>query len=83
MRNLGPRSWQMLAAAGITSAEQLAQAGALAAFIAVENTGCRPSLNLLWALEGGLTDRDWKEIAQQERTSLLLQLDDLRKLGAP
>lgn len=82
MRNLGPKSWQMLEAAEIRSAERLREVGAVAAFVAAERTACRPSLNLLWALEGALTDRDWKEIAQQERTSLLLQLDDLRRQGA-
>lgn len=79
MRNLGPKSWEMLASAGIAGAEQLRMLGAVPAFVAVERTGCHPSLNLLWAIEGALTDRDWKQIAREERTSLLLQLDDSRR----
>jgi DNA transformation protein len=76
LRNLGPASARMLAAAGVHTAEQLHASGAVAAFLAVQDAGLKPSLNLLWALEGALTQRDWKEVARQERTPLLLQLDD-------
>ena len=48
-------------------------------YIAVKAAGCKPSLNLLWAIEGALTDRDWKEISRDERTSLLIQLDDYER----
>ncbi len=69
----------MLAAAGIDQPEQLATRGAVAAYLAVCASGARPSLNLLWALEGALTDRDWREIAAQERLSLLTQLEEARR----
>jgi DNA transformation protein len=41
--------------------------------------GNTPSSNLLWAREGALTDRDWKEVAREDRTSLLILLDDYEK----
>lgn len=75
MRNLGPRSREMLAKAGIVSDAQLKAMGAVAAFIAVKRAGGKPSLNLLWALEGALTNRDWKEVAKRDRLSLLTQLE--------
>ncbi|MFP5348353.1 MAG: TfoX/Sxy family DNA transformation protein [Gammaproteobacteria bacterium] len=75
MRNLGPRSRGMLANAGIVSDAQLKAMGAVAAFIAVKRAGGKPSLNLLWALEGALTNRDWKEVARRDRLSLLTQLE--------
>ena len=53
--------------------------GSVSAYIAVKAAGCKPSLNLLWAIEGALTDRDWKEISRDERTSLLIQLDDYER----
>lgn len=74
-RNLGPRSREMLAKAGIVSDEQLKALGAVAAFVAVKRAGGRPSLNLLWALEGALTNRDWKEVARNDRLSLLTRLE--------
>jgi DNA transformation protein len=76
LRNLGKSSARMLAAAGIRSAHQLAKMGAVPAYLAVKAAGCKPSLNLLWAIEGALTDQDWRTVSREERTSLLLQLDD-------
>lgn len=62
LRNLGPRSQEMLAAAGIMTERQLRALGSGAAFLAVKRAGCTPSLNLLWAIEGALTNRDWKDL---------------------
>ena len=49
--------------------------GAVVAYVAVKKTGCSPSLNLLWALEGALTNRHWTEVAKQDRLTLLTQLE--------
>lgn len=69
----------MLAAAGITTEIQLQTHGAAKAFVAVRQTGYKPSLNLLWAIEGALTNRDWKEVAKEDRLSLLMQVEMLEK----
>jgi DNA transformation protein len=79
LRNLGRRSQEMLASAGITTERQLRAMGAAAAFMAVKRAGCTPSLNLLWAIEGFLTDRDWKKVAKDDRLSLLTQVEILEK----
>jgi DNA transformation protein len=47
----------------------------------VQAAGQRPSLNLLWGLEGALTGVPWREVARLERTRLLLELDDLKTLS--
>ncbi len=80
--NLGPASERMLHAAGIHTTAALRALGSVPAFVAVRQAGQQPSLNLLWALEGALSGRDWKSVAQQERTPLLMQLDDLES-GRP
>lgn len=77
--NLGPKSRAMLANAGITSAEALRKLGAIRAFLQVKRSGASPSLNLLWALEGALSNRRWQDVARQDRLSLLLQLDNAEK----
>lgn len=77
--NLGPKSAAMLQAAGITSAAQLRALGAARAYVKVRRSGARPSLNLLWALEGALTGRAWQEVAKRERLGLLLQVEDLMR----
>ena len=83
LRNLGETSQKMLQTAGIFSTDQLRAIGSAAAFFRVQESGdaSKPSLNLLWALEGALTGRDWKEIANDShiRLNLLMQLDDLKK----
>lgn len=77
--NLGPRSSEMLAQAGIENEHQLRQLGSVAAYLAVKRAGGNPSLNLLWALEGALTNRHWTQVAQQDRLHLLMQLEDKEK----
>ncbi|MBI3351295.1 MAG: TfoX/Sxy family protein [Nitrospirae bacterium] len=79
LRNLGRHSQEMLAAAGIKTEDQLRAMGPAAAFVAVKRAGCAPSLNLLWAIEGALTDRDWKEVAKNDRLPLLTQVEVLEK----
>ena len=75
LRNLGPKSQAMLAAAGITTLEQLRHLGSIRAYRLVKATGANASLNLLWALEGALASQPWQEVAREHRLSLLLALE--------
>jgi ribosomal protein S18 acetylase RimI-like enzyme len=77
--NLGPKSAQVLARAGITSLEQLRQLGAVPAYVKAKRTGAKVSLNLLWALEGAITGLHWQAVARMHRTGLLLALEDCEK----
>jgi DNA transformation protein and related proteins len=81
--NLGPQSRDMLLRAGIRSAPALARLGAVAAFVKVKQCGAKPSLNLLWALEGALTGLPWQMVARQHRTSLLLALEQHESDASP
>lgn len=76
LANLGPKSAQMLVAAGIGSMAQLQALGAVAAYAQVKRHDARASVNLLWALEGALTGLHWQVVAREHRTSLLLALED-------
>ncbi|WP_342620663.1 TfoX/Sxy family DNA transformation protein [Rhodoferax sp. GW822-FHT02A01] len=75
LANLGPKSREMLEAAGIRTVAQLRKLGAVAAYAKVKQRDGRASLNLLWALEGALTDLPWQTVAHEHRTSLLLALE--------
>ena len=77
--NLGPKSNGMLQRAGITTIGRLRELGAARAYVLVKRSGARASLNLLWALEGALTDRPWQEVAKNDRLSLMLQVESLEK----
>jgi DNA transformation protein len=73
--NLGPKSQEMLARAGITTLAQLRRTGSVKAYVRAKRAGANVSLNLLWALEGSLTGLPWQTVARDHRTSLLLALD--------
>lgn len=77
--NLGPKSNAMLQRAGITTIGRLRELGAVRAYVLVKRSGAKASLNLLWALEGALTDRPWQEVAKNDRLSLMLQVESLEK----
>ncbi|WP_035384258.1 TfoX/Sxy family protein [Ferriphaselus sp. R-1] len=79
--NLGLKSKQMLAIAGIHSFEQLSKLGAVRAYLQVKRSGVKVSLNLLWAMEGALSNRHWLEVARTDRLNLLLELE--REQSAP
>lgn len=80
MLNLGPKSAAMLAAVGIESLEQLKALGSVQAYLRVQAHarnagGMKPSLNLLWALEGAITGEPWQTVAREHRVSLLWALE--------
>ena len=75
LRNLGPKSEEMLAAIHVRTPDELAARGAIAAFIALKQAGHPASLNMLWALEGALSDRDWREVARDDKLRLLTELE--------
>ena len=81
--NLGPRSAAMLAGAGINSLTALRRMGSVRAYLKVKNSDPSASLNLLWALEGALTNTHWREVAKSSRANLLFQLDDILRGNRP
>lgn len=78
---VGPKSRQMLMAAGICSRSQLVEIGSAAAFVKVKRSGCTPSLNFLWGLESVITGEHWREIAKSHRLSLILAVEQLETRG--
>jgi DNA transformation protein len=88
LRNLGPRSEQLLAVVGIRSADGLRRRGAVEAYLALRRVGATRSLNMLWAMVGALDPwpegRDWRDVAAgDQRLPLLLAIDDPSAGDAP
>ena len=54
LRNIGPKSAAWLRQVGLHTPEALAEAGTVGAFMRIKRAGFRPSLNLLYALEGAI-----------------------------
>lgn len=80
--NLGPASRAMLRDAGIETLAALRGLGSVRAYARVKSLGGNASLNLLWALEAALTGLDWRQVARDHRTSLLLALDAIEGADA-
>lgn len=75
MRNLSPKSEAMLADAGIRSPTQLTALGAVDTYVQLKQSGQAVSLNMLWALEGALSGRDWRDVARNDKLRLLTELE--------
>ena len=77
LKNLGPKSQAMLAKAGIHTEDDLRKTGSVMAYVRTKAVWPAASLNLLWALEGALTGRSWQSVAESDRASLLMALEDV------
>lgn len=79
--NLGPASAEWLRQAGIATFAELKKVGAVQAYLRVQKLGVKPSLNLLYALEGAIRGSHWLEVKRQDKTELLAMLDSVREAG--
>lgn len=50
------------------------------AFLQVKQTGLKPSLNLLYAIAGALSNTHWNKLSREERSYLLMALEDYQQL---
>jgi hypothetical protein len=75
LRNIGPKSMAWLRQTGVRTLEDLQAVGALAAYVRVKRAGFRPSLNLLYALEGAILDCHWQDIPDARRTQLVTEAE--------
>ena len=71
LRNIGPKSAAWLRQVGLRTREDLEAAGPVDAFMRVKRAGFKPSLNLLYALEGALNDCHWQEVPEARRKVLV------------
>ena len=71
LRNIGPKSAAWLRQVGLRSLQDLQEAGAVGAYMKVRRAGFKPSLNLLYALEGALQECHWQEVPETRRQALV------------
>lgn len=71
MRNIGPKSAAWLRQVGLRTSEDLIDAGPLEAFMRIKRAGFKPSLNLLYSLEGALRDCHWQDVPDDRRVELV------------
>ncbi len=71
MRNIGPKSAAWLRQVGLHSLDEITETGVVETFMKVRRAGFKPSLNLLYALEGAVLDCHWQEVPDARRTELV------------
>ncbi|MGY0559833.1 MULTISPECIES: TfoX/Sxy family protein [unclassified Luteimonas] len=71
MRNIGPKSAAWLRQVGLHTRADLEAAGPVEAYMRVRRAGFRPSLNLLYSLEGALRDCHWQEVPDERRKEMV------------
>lgn len=75
LKNVGPKSAAWLRQVGIRTMDDLVALGAVAAFIKVKRAGFKPSLNLLYALEGALVGCHWQQVPEERRAQLFSEAE--------
>ncbi|HBK57505.1 MAG TPA: transcriptional regulator [Xanthomonadales bacterium] len=75
LHNIGPKSAAWLRQVGIHDQATLAELGPVEAYVRIRRAGFRPSLNLLYALEGALCNQHWQEITPERRSELVIAAD--------
>ncbi len=71
LRNIGPKSSAWLRQVGVHTREELAELGPVETFMLVKRAGFRPTLNLLYSIEGALQDCHWQDVSEQRRIELV------------
>lgn len=75
IRNVGPKSAAWLRQVGVRTLDDLRRSGAIEIYLKVKRAGFRPSLNLLYAMQGALEDKHWAELSEETKQSLILATD--------
>lgn len=75
LRNIGPKSAAWLRQVGLRTQQDLTKVGAVEAFVRVKRAGFKPSLNLLYALEGALLGCHWQELPLSRREQIVAELE--------
>jgi len=83
LKGLGPKSEQCLNEIGIYTEQQLKELGAIKAFIKLKREcSVKHGLNFLYAMVGALENEHWANIAKNEKSRLLMELEGYRELEA-
>ena len=75
IRNVGPKSAAWLRQVGVRTLDDLRRIGVVETFMKVKRAGFRPSLNLLYAMQGALDDCHWTELGEETKSALILAAD--------
>ncbi len=72
IKTIGPKSMAWLRQTGIRTQADLEAVGSLAAYVRIKRAGFKPSLNMLYAMEGAILGCHWQEIPAERRSELIV-----------
>lgn len=75
LRNIGPKSAAWLRQVGLHTREELEAAGPVEAYMRIKRAGFKPTMNLLYAIEGALCDCHWQEVPEPRRQQLVAEAE--------
>ncbi|GAB3341254.1 TfoX/Sxy family protein [Marilutibacter aestuarii] len=75
LRNIGPKSAAWLKQVGLHSLEDLQAAGPVEAYMRIKRAGFKPTMNLLYAIEGALCDCHWQDVPDARRQQLVAEAE--------
>jgi len=79
---LGPVSAALLAQLGVCDLATLRARDAFELYAQLKSAAPNTSLNMLYALIGAQEGVDWRVVARERRSALLIELDTRRQLAA-
>jgi len=78
IRNIGPAQEKALSDVGITTAEQLREMGADAAYRRLLQSGARPHFIMFYVLHMALQGRPWNDCKGDEKQALRARFDKIK-----
>lgn len=75
LKNLGAATAAWLRAVGVHTVDDLRRIGPAATYTMVKQQQPQATTNLLWALAGGLQDKDSRQLSEAEKDALLRQAE--------
>ena len=75
LRNIGPKSAAWLRQVGLRTYDDVAAVGPVEAFMRIKRAGFKPTLNLLYAIEGALLGCHWQDVPESRRAQLVSEAE--------
>lgn len=77
LRNLGPKTGQLLRDVGVATIEDLRKIGPVEAYYRLKSLSPQNvSLNALWAMQAGLLDIHWQQLPTEIKSELRRALEE-------
>lgn len=78
LKNMGRMTEQWLNRVGVFTRDDLETLGPVGAYKLLKQQGIKPTMNVLYAIEGALTDTHWLDVSAQTKAKLRAEAKTLK-----